>query len=134
MKKGFTITEVLISLVIAAIFFVVLYMITSFLLKNSMGGYAQGIITDKLLNANYEAWSNTNSEIQTSQLLEALETSPQSFVEEENINIIDASDDYESILTTLEIEDQIKVLRIEFNTTQKLSRKFKVIVPLFDWK
>ena len=99
-----------------------------------MGGYAQGIITDKLLNANYEAWSNTNSEIQTSQLLEALETSPQSFVEEEDINIIDASDDYESILTTLEIEDQIKVLRIEFNTTQKLSRKFKVIVPLFDWK
>jgi|GEM_PF-2779950 len=134
MKKGFTITEVLISLVIAAIFFVVLYMITSFLLKNSMEGYAQGIITDKLLNANYEAWSNTNSEIQTSQLLEALETSPQSFVEEENINIIDASDDYESILTTLEIKDQIKVLRIEFNTTQKLSRKFKVIVPLFDWK
>ena len=99
-----------------------------------MEGYAQGIITDKLLNANYEAWSNTNSEIQTSQLLEALETSPQSFVEEENINIIDVSDDYESILTTLEIEDQIKVLRIEFNTTQKLSRKFKVIVPLFDWK
>jgi len=134
MKKGFTIMEVLISLVIAAIFFVVLYMITSFLLKNSMEGYAQGIITDKLLNANYEAWSNTNSEIQTSQLLEALETSPQSFVEEENINIIDVSDDYESILTTLEIEDQIKVLRIEFNTTQKLSRKFKVIVPLFDWK
>ena len=99
-----------------------------------MEGYAQGIITDKLLNANYEAWSNTNSEIQTSQLLEALETSPQSFVEEKNINIIDVSDDYESILTTLEIEDQIKVLRIEFNTTQKLSRKFKVIVPLFDWK
>ena len=126
--------EVLISLVIAAIFFVVLYMITSFLLKNSMEGYAQGIITDKLLNANYEAWSNTNSEIQTSQLLEALETSPQSFVEEENINIIDVSDDYESILTTLDIEDQIRILKIEFNTTQKLSRKFKVIVPLFDWK
>ena len=99
-----------------------------------MEGYAQGIITDKLLNANYEAWSNTNSEIQTSQLLEALKTSPQSFVEEKNINIIDVSDDYESILTTLEIEDQIKVLRIEFNTTQKLSREFKVIVPLFDWK
>jgi len=70
MKKGFTIMEVLISLVIATIFFVVLYMITSFLLKNSMEGYAQGIITDKLLNANYEAWSNTNSEIQTSQLLD----------------------------------------------------------------
>ncbi len=134
MKKGFTIMEVLISLVIAAIFFVVLYMITSFLLKNSMEGYAQGIITDKLLNANYEAWSNTTSEIQTSQLLDALKTSPQSFVEEENINIIDVSDDYESILTTLDIEDQIRILKIEFNTTQKLSRKFKVIVPLFDWK
>lgn len=125
--------EVLTSLVIVTVFFIVLYMITSVLLKNSMESYAHGIIVEKLLNTNYIAWDNEDENIQASEfegLLEGALSSKPSFLKEVNVN--DISNDYD--LASLDIEDQIKIFEVELGVTQNLRRRCKVIVPLFKWK
>ena len=121
-KSGFTVMEVLISLVIVVVFFTMLYMITSVLLKNSLEGYAQGIMVEKILNANYVAWDNDYENIQASEFEGILEGSLGSeplFLK--NVDVSDITSTYD--LTSLKIEDQIKIFEVELSIAQNLNRK-----------